>query len=105
MRSATRKDYDTLTVDGRDLKFNREGRMLIKDEGLARNIQQEYPDELAVTRLRSEERGHSYFFGSMPAMPWHKEEDELEKDNIDDCDGTAVDGDDISDVPDNQEPD
>jgi len=76
VRSATEKKMDKLTVDGRELKFNHEGRMLIKDEKLAREIQREYPDELAVTRMQYDkpaDRGHKYFFGQLPEMPWKKE--------------------------------
>ena len=107
VRSATRRKYDKLTVDGRDLPFNNNGQMLIKDEGLARNIQTEYPDDLAVTRLRSDEAGHSYFFGSMPEMPWKKAKrlrEQSEKiTTVGNDDGTS-DGCNISDVSDHQEP-
>jgi len=56
------------------LKFNKEGRCLIKDKGLAREIQNETRD-VAVTRVNypsRSDRGHVYFFGQMPAMPWHR---------------------------------
>ncbi len=58
-----------------DLKFGHEDRLVIKDEALAREVQQQYPRELAVTRMRypdPADRGHHYHFGQMPAMPWHK---------------------------------
>ena len=73
VRNATRKKYDKLTVDGKDMKFNHEGRMLINDVKLAREIQAEYPDDLAVTRMRypdPADRGHKYMFGQWPEMPW-----------------------------------
>lgn len=74
VRNATRRKFDKLTVEGREMKFNHEGRMMIKDERLAREIQAEYPDELAVTRVRQPEPGHKSFF-SMPVMPWKKEKE------------------------------
>ena len=76
VRNATKRKFDKLTVEGKDLKFNHEGRMMIKDEKMAREIQAEYPDKLAVTRMRQED-GHNTFFGSMPEMPW-KQEKEVE---------------------------
>ena len=72
VRNATRRQFDTLTVGGKDMKFNSEGRMMIKDESMARDIQNEYADELAVTRMRDPDPadvGHNYFF-TVPEMPW-----------------------------------
>jgi hypothetical protein len=77
VRSATRQKRDKLTVDGKDMKFNHEGRMMINDEKLAREIQTEYPYDLAVTRVRYPDvadRGHNYFF-TVPKMPWHIDEE------------------------------
>ena len=73
VRNATKRKFDKLTVDGKDMKFNHQGRMLIKDETMAREIQAEYPETLAVTRMRQED-GHTTFF-SMPAMPWKREKE------------------------------
>jgi len=58
-----------------ELQFNHEGRLVINDQSLAREVQQQYPRELAVTRVRypaPADRGHRYHFGQMPAMPWHR---------------------------------
>lgn len=57
------------------LKFGYEDSLVVKDEALAREIQQAHPRDLAVTRVRypdHADRGHKYHFGQMPAMPWHK---------------------------------
>ena len=57
------------------LKANEQGRMLVKDESLAREIQREHPTDLAVTRMRMPkpaDAGHRYHFGSMKPMPWAK---------------------------------
>jgi hypothetical protein len=63
-------------IDGEKMKFNREGRLVIKDEKKARAVQQKYGMRTAVTGLRIPEavsdRGHRFFFGQMPAMPWHR---------------------------------
>lgn len=57
------------------LKANEQGRMMVKDEALAREIQKEHPHDLAVTRMRTPkpaDQGHRYHFGQMPPMPWVK---------------------------------
>ena len=62
------------------LKANAQGRMIIKDEVLAREIQKEHPRDLAVTRMRMPKPadvGHRYFFGSLPAMPWKRQSQEV----------------------------
>jgi len=49
-----------------------QGRMIIKDESLAREVQQENPRELVVTRMNSDDpadKGHNYFF-TVPELPW-----------------------------------
>ena len=74
VRNATKQKFDKLTAGGKEMKFNREGRLLINDETLAREIQAEYPDKLAVTRMRYPEVGHSYIF-TVPQMPWKKDKD------------------------------
>jgi hypothetical protein len=59
------------------MKFNGEGRFSVDDESVAAEIRKEYPATTTVTRVskyHSSDRGHIYFFGQMPEMPWHKEE-------------------------------
>jgi len=67
------------------LKFSPKGRMFIKDEGIAREIQKKHPHELVVARVRDSkpaDKGHNYFFGSMPEMPWkRKAREEKEGEN------------------------
>ena len=62
-----------------ELEMSEKGRMIIKDEVLAREIQKEHPRDLAVTRMRMPkpaDQGHKYFFGSLPAMPWKRQSQE-----------------------------
>lgn len=62
-----------------ELEMNDKGRMIIKDEALAREIQKEHPRDLAVTRMRMQkpaDQGHRYHFGQMPEMPWKKQKQE-----------------------------
>ena len=57
------------------LKPNSQGRMVVKDAALAREIQSAYPADLAVTRMRTPDpadKGHKYHFGGWPEMPWKK---------------------------------
>lgn len=58
------------TEDGRELKFDKFSRMSISDEGLARELQSEYKQDIVVSRMRLPESGHGYFWGSWPEMPW-----------------------------------
>ena len=65
-------------VGDKDLMFNREGRFVTSDEGLASDIRKNYPQAVTVTRVtsnHSSDRGHKYFF-TCPAMPWHEERED-----------------------------
>ena len=67
------------------LKANDQGRMIVKDEALAREIQREHPTDLAVTRMRAPkpaDAGHRYHFGQMPEMPWKKKKEITDGDII-----------------------
>lgn len=62
-----------------NLAFNHEDRFVVKDAALAREIQQDNPKDVTVTRVRNPsqaDRGHRYHFGQMPAMPWHRYDDD-----------------------------
>lgn len=75
VQKADRSAGNTIDVGGKQIKLNKEGRAFIKDEALAREIQTEHRFDMAVTRMRTpsvSDRGHRYHFGQMPAMPWHK---------------------------------
>lgn len=61
--------------------FNKDGRFVLNDESIAREVQKLHPHDLAVTRVtvnHPSDRGHRYFF-SVPSMPWHKEKDDGKK--------------------------
>lgn len=61
--------------NGKFLKFNREKRFTTSNEPLARELQEEYRKDLVVTRVRhpdEADRGHNFFFGSMPGVPYAK---------------------------------
>lgn len=63
------------------LKPDSKGRMVVKDEALAREIQKEYPGDLAVTRVRAPDpadSGHRYHFGQWPEMPWKRQHRDTE---------------------------
>ena len=69
-----------IATDRGILKPDKQGRMIVKDEKLAREIQQENPRELVVTRMTSDDpadRGHKYFF-TVPEMPWRRQHREAE---------------------------
>ena len=68
-------------VDGKQMPFGDLGAFRVKDSGVADEIRAKYGGKMGdvtVTRIRYPhiaDRGHRYFF-SVPALPWHKEEDE-----------------------------
>lgn len=75
---------DTLEVDGKQYQFRGDptaggGMMRVKDRGLAFAIRDKYgrgrAPGVTVTRVKYPavaDRGHKYFFGSMPEMPWKR---------------------------------
>ncbi len=61
------------------LKTSKKGRFFVTDPTLAAEIRAQYPADYAVTRVRTPapaDRGHNYFFGQMPELPWKKEQPE-----------------------------
>jgi len=79
---ATTRDLPSLDVDGKEMRFGKDGAFRVNDPGVAEAIRQTYArtGDVTVTRVRYpsvHDRGHRYFFGSLPAMPWkEKGEDE-----------------------------
>ena len=63
-----------LELNGKKYRFNKDGNMVVKDQVVARALQQKYGIDIAVGGVRYPhvaDRGHRYFFTS-PGMPWHK---------------------------------
>lgn len=63
-----------LELNGKKYRFNKDGNMVVKDQVVARALQQKYGMDIAVGGVRYPhvaDRGHRYFFTS-PGMPWHK---------------------------------
>lgn len=74
VHDATRRGLDGIHTSKGYMKFNREGRFMVSDEKLAREIQTEVDQNATVTRVRWDDpadRGHTYFF-TTPGLPWHK---------------------------------
>ena len=62
-----------LELNGKKYRFNKDGNMVVKDQVVARALQQKYGMDIAVGGVRyphMADRGHRYFFTS-PGMPWH----------------------------------
>src|SRR3989304_6250460 len=75
---ATRRDLPSIDVDGKQRKFGRDGAAPVNEEGGDAGIRGEYARKayVTVTRIRypgAADRGHYYFFGQLPEMPWKKE--------------------------------
>jgi hypothetical protein len=69
------KHMQGVSAAERKMSFNKDGRFMVKDEKVAAEIREKYPREVTVSRVTSShpsDRGHKYFF-NVPAMPWHKE--------------------------------
>lgn len=69
-----------------NLKFGKDGAFKVNDPGLANEIRETVGPDAVVTRMsnvKPADRGHRYFFGMMPEMPWkrkkHNGEDEEPK--------------------------
>lgn len=65
--------------NGKFLKYGQEKRFTTSNEVLAREIQKEYKSDVVVTRVRHPDvadRGHNYFFGQLPEMPWKNKDKE-----------------------------
>jgi hypothetical protein len=59
-----------------ELKLDRKGRALVSDASLAAEIRKEHPHDLAVSRVFTNDpadRGHNFFFGQLPEMPWKRQ--------------------------------
>ena len=75
VHNATRKPMTGVKVDdgNKELKFGRDGWLRLSDEAQASEIRQNYGMDVTVTRVRHphvSDRGHRFFFGGQPAMPW-----------------------------------
>ena len=71
---ATRRQF-TPELDGEKMPFSGEGFLRVTDEGKAKELEAKYDHDLTVTKMRYphvSDRGHRYFFGSMPEMPWKR---------------------------------
>ena len=82
---ATTRDLPSLDVDGKEMRFGKDGAFRVNDPGVADAIRQTYArtGDVTVTRVRYpsvHDRGHRYFFGSLPAMPWKEKGEDESKD-------------------------
>ena len=76
VQKALRRDMRKgINYGEKKFNFNKEGRFVLTDEKVAREVQKMHPRDLAVTRVNTfhpSDRGHRYFF-SVPEMPWKKQ--------------------------------
>jgi hypothetical protein len=80
---ASQRKFDTVLARGKQMKFGKNGGMFVYDKGLAKEIDEKFgtkrgaTHDVVVSEVNNErdaihDPGHKYFFGSMPALPWHK---------------------------------
>ena len=92
---ATRRDLPGIDVDGKQMKFGKDGAFRVNDEGVAAAIREEYAKkgDVTVTRIRypgAHDRGHRYFFGGWPLAPW-KDNGNGEAETQEDAEGYTYD--------------
>jgi hypothetical protein len=69
------RDFLGVVAGGKEMRFNREERFSVSDESIAAEIREDHPHTVAVTRVNNPkpaDRGHKYFFGLWPEMPWKR---------------------------------
>ena len=74
VHNAQRKKVEGVMVDGKLLKFGKNGWLRLSDEGMANEVRQVYGRAVTVSRVNGDkpvDRGHTYFF-NVPALPWQK---------------------------------
>src|SRR3990170_9053433 len=74
---------ETMELDGKKYPWGRYGGAHIKDPAIARELEQKYEGRVLMSPVQSpdiHDRGHKYFFGGWPEMPWKKNK---ENDNAD----------------------
>jgi hypothetical protein len=80
---ASQKKFDAILGGNRKLTFGKSGGLLTHDKVLAKEIDDKFgytktgSHDVVVTEVKDDhdaihDPGHKYFFGSMPALPWHK---------------------------------
>ena len=69
-------EFKGVNLDGKEYKFGKEDWFRVPgDPGLANALRQKLGRKATVSRVRAPkaaDRGHRFFFGQMPALPWHK---------------------------------
>ena len=74
---------ETMELDGKKYPWGRYGGAHIKDPAIARELEKKYEGRVIMSPIQSpdvHDRGHRYFFGGWPEMPWKKNK---ENDNAD----------------------
>ena len=75
VQPATEKIERVIHTGAGDLQTDNLGRCMISDPVLANEIRQTHRKDLAVSRIFTNDpadREHKYFFGQLPALPWHR---------------------------------
>ena len=77
-RATRDRSFTKVNAAEREMTFDREGRFMVGDEGVAKEIREKYPRTATVSRVSTpdpSDRDHKSFF-SCPALPWHKDEED-----------------------------
>jgi hypothetical protein len=90
VQSATPKIEKSIKTGKGELQLDDKGRCLINDETLAREIQKDHRKDMAVSRIFMDDpadRGHHYFWGGWPEMPWKKKGDDDQEQSRENAEG------------------
>ena len=67
----------TPELNGKKFPWGKQGAFHVKDGGEARALQEKYDGMVVSMPVKSpgvHDRGHRYFFGGWPEMPWKRKE-------------------------------
>jgi len=78
IQATTRPDFK-VEVDDKHYSFGNGYAFRVDDGGIAKEIEAKYGREVVVDRITMpdvHDRGHKYFFGGWPEMPWKRKDKE-----------------------------
>ena len=75
VKATTDPSFKEVPTEKGNLKFGKDNAFTVSDPGLANEIRESVGPDATVTRVNNpkpSDRGHRYFFGQMPEMPWKR---------------------------------
>jgi hypothetical protein len=69
---------ETPELNGKKYPWGAQGAMHVKDGAIAKDLAEKYDGRVLAMKVQSpdiHDRGHTYFFGGWPEMPWKRGQD------------------------------